>query len=298
MVGAAGAALAGYRVAARAASGGGTIAVAEVKPGEDVFAYIGRVKGGFDQTLYQQVIGAANDFKEGDQAIGVAAADEATRENARALLANTKIKDLHEHPLLVDDLQQLIWQTTDQAQYAKVQDWTMGQLKEFLLTASEPEIKGVMYGLTSDTIGCVPKLMSNQELIALGQKIFNVLPGTRMGAKGYMGARIQPNSPTDHPDDVVWQVFDAFAYATGDIVIGTNPVDSTVASVAAVEKRAQGHRRHLRAAGHHSLVRALAHRRPGGGGRAATRERSPRCSRASPEQTTATRSSTSRSRRS
>ena len=92
-----------------------------------------------------------------------------------------------------------------------------------------------MYGLSSDTIGCVPKLMDNQELIALGQKIFNVVPGTRMGAKGYMGARIQPNSPTDHPDDVVWQVFDAFAYATGDIVIGTNPVDSTVASVAAVE---------------------------------------------------------------
>ena len=228
--------LQGYKVAARAATGGGTIAITEVKPGEDVFAYIGRVNGGFDQTLYQQVIGAANDFKEGDQTIGVGAADEATRDNARALLTNTKIRDLHEHPLLVDDLQQLIWQTTDQAQYAKVQDWTMGQLKEFLLTASEPEIKGVMYGLTSDTIGCVPKLMSNQELTALGQKIFNELPGTRMGAKGYMGARIQPNSPTDHPEDVVWQVFDAFAYATGDIVIGTNPVDSTVTSVVAVER--------------------------------------------------------------
>ena len=236
MVGAAGAALAGYRVVARAAPGGGTIAITEVKPGEDVFAYISRVQGGFDQTLYQQVIGAANDFKEGDQTIGVGAADEATRDNARALLTNTKIRDLHEHPLLVDDLQQLIWQTTDQAQYAKVQDWTMGQLKEFLLTASEPEIKGVMYGLTSDTIGCVPKLMSNQELTALGQKIFNELPGTRMGAKGYMGARIQPNSPTDHPEDVVWQVFDAFSYATGDIVIGTNPVDSTVTSVVAVER--------------------------------------------------------------
>ena len=235
MVGAASAALAGYRIAARAASGGGTIAVPEVAPGEDVFAYIGRVKGGFDQTLYRQLLGAANDFKEGDQAIGVAAADATTRANARALLANTKIRDLHEHPLLVDELQRLIWQTTDQAQYAQVQDWTMGRLKEFLLTASEPDIKGVMYGLSSDTIGCVPKLMDNQELIALGQKIFNVVPGTRMGAKGYMGARIQPNSPTDHPDDVVWQVFDAFAYATGDIVIGTNPVDSTVASVAAVE---------------------------------------------------------------
>ncbi|MGD9511230.1 MAG: ethanolamine ammonia-lyase subunit EutB [Geminicoccaceae bacterium] len=236
MVGAAGAALAGYRAIARAASDRGTITVGEVKPGEDVFAYVNRMTGGFDQSLYRQLIGAANDFKEGDEAIGVAAADEPSRTNARALLANTRIGDLHEHPLLVDDLQQLVWQTTDPAQHAKVQDWTMGRLKEFLLTAPEPEIKGVMYGLSSDTIACIPKLMSNPELIALGQKVFNVLPGTNMGAKGYMGARIQPNSPTDHPEDVVWQVFDAFAYATGDIVIGTNPVDSMVASVAAVEQ--------------------------------------------------------------
>jgi ethanolamine ammonia-lyase large subunit len=228
-------ALASYAGAARAA-GREDIAIAEVAPGEDVFAYIGRVKGGFDQAVYQQVIGAANDLKEGDQAIGVGAADEATRKNARALLANTKIGDLYQHPLFEDDLQRLIWQTTDQAQYAKVKDWTMGQLKEFLLSRSQTDIKDVMNGLTSDTIGCVPKLMSNEELIALGQKIFNVLPGTRIGAKGYMGARIQPNSPTDHPDDVVWQVFDAFSYATGDIVIGTNPVDSTVASVVEVER--------------------------------------------------------------
>jgi ethanolamine ammonia-lyase large subunit len=227
--------LADYRGVARAASGEGAIAIEEVKPGEDVFAYIGRVKGSFDQTLYQQVIGAANEFKEGDQAVSVGASDETTRKNARTLLASTKIKDLYEHPLLVDDLQGLIWRTTDQAQYARMKDWTMGELKEFLLTRPEAEIKSVMNGLTSDTIGCVPKLMSNQELIALGQKIFNVLPGTNMGAKGYMGARIQPNSPTDHPEDVTWQVFDAFSYATGDIVIGTNPADSTIKSVVAVE---------------------------------------------------------------
>ena len=236
MSGAAGVTLATYKAVANAASSAGVIAVKETKPGEDVFAYITRAKGSFDQTLYQQVIGAANDFKEGDQAIGVGAEDEATRKNVRALLANTKIKDLYEHPLFVDDLQKLIWNTTDQAQYAKVKDWTMGQLKEFLLTKSEADIKGIMNGLTSDTIGCVPKLMSNEELIALDQKIFNVLPGTQMGAKGYMGARIQPNSPTDNPEDVAWQTFNAFAYATGDIVIGTNPVDSQVKSNIAVQK--------------------------------------------------------------
>jgi ethanolamine ammonia-lyase large subunit len=207
----------------------------DVKPGEDIFAYIARVARRFDQTLYRKVIGAANAFKEGDVAVGVGAADEATRQNARALLANTRIRDLYSHPLLADDLQKLIWHTTDPVQYAKTSTWTIGQLREFLLAASEAEIKGIMNGLTSETIGCVPKLMTNQDLITLGQKIFNVLPGTNIGAKGYLGARIQPNSPTDHPEDVAWQVFDAFSYATGDVVIGTNPADGSVESVLAVE---------------------------------------------------------------
>ena len=235
MVGAGGVTLAGYSLAAKRVSGTEIITVGKVKKGEGVFAYVSRVKGGFDQTFYQQVIGASNAFKEGDQTIGVGAKDEETRQNARALLANTTIKDLYEHPLFEDNLQKLLWQTIDQAQYAKVKDWTMGELKDFLLTRSEAEIKAIMYGLTSDTIGCVPKLMTNKELIKIGQKIFNPLPGTKMGAKGYMGARIQPNSPTDNPEDVVWQVFNAFCYATGDIVIGTNPVDSQVTSVHAVQ---------------------------------------------------------------
>jgi len=26
-----------------------------------------------------------------------------------------------------------------------------------------------------------------------------------MGVKGYLSARLQPNSPTDDPDDIMWQ---------------------------------------------------------------------------------------------
>lgn len=224
------------KVFAETATDVGSISINEVKPGESVFAYITRVKGGFDQTLYRQVIGAANAFKEGDVTIGVGAKDETTRQNVRILLSNTKIKDLHEHPLLVDDLQKLIWQTTDQARYEKVKEWTMGELKDFLLTRSEADIMEIMPGLNSEVIGCVPKLMSDEELIRFDQTLYNPIPGTKLGAKGYLGARIQPNSPTDNPDDIVWQTFDAFSYATGDIVIGTNPVDSQVESVARVEK--------------------------------------------------------------
>ncbi len=213
----------------------GAVTIRNIQPDEDVFSYVQRIKEGFDQTLYQQVIGAASAFKEGDEAIGVAADDEASRENARKLLANTKIKDLLATSLFVDAQDKLIMDTTDPAQYAKVKDWTMGQLKTFLLTKSEAEIKGIMYGLHSDIIGNVVKLMSNDELTRIGQTIFTPLPGSMIGAKGYLSARIQPNSPTDNPEDIAWQTFNAYSYAVGDLVVGTNPVDSQPKNVESVQ---------------------------------------------------------------
>jgi len=211
------------------------VTIKDVKPGEDVFSYIKRVKGSFDQTLYQQVIGAANPFKEGDTTIGVGADTNASRANARKLLANTKIKDLTGHPLLNDDLYKFIAKSVNSAQYNKIKDWTMGKMKNFLLTKSEADIKSVMLGMNSEVVGCLPKLMSNQELIAVNKKIFNPLPGTKIGAKGYLSARIQPNSPTDDPEEIQWQVFSAFSYAVGDLVLGTNPVDGTKEQTAKVE---------------------------------------------------------------
>lgn len=212
------------------------VSIRDVKSGEDIFGYMARVKGGFDQTLYRQLIGAANEFKEGDATIGVAADGETDRSNARLLLANTRIGDLFEHPLLEDNLQKLIWETTDRTRFEKIADWTMGHLKDFLLSSPESEIKAIMHGLSSEAIGCVPKLMTDEELIALSRRIFNPLPGTGIGAKGYLSARIQPNSPTDNPTDIVWEIFDGFSYAVGDLLLGTNPVDSQPESVAGVEK--------------------------------------------------------------
>ena len=80
-----------------------------------------------------------------------------------------------------------------------------------------------MPGLTSDVIGCLAKIMNIQELILASSKIFNALPDSKIGSKGYMGVRIQPNSPTNNPEDIIWQVFDGFSYAVGDVMLGSNP---------------------------------------------------------------------------
>ncbi|MFV1964588.1 MAG: ethanolamine ammonia-lyase subunit EutB [Pirellulaceae bacterium] len=211
------------------------VTITGIQPGEDLFTYIRRVKGLFDGTLYGQILGAANAFKEGDQIVGVAAADEASRQNARTLLANTRLRDFEAHPVFEDALFGLLQRSLDAAATAKTADLTMSALKRFLLSQSEGAIQAVCPGLSSDVIGCVVKLMSNQELIAVGAKVFNPLPGSRIGAKGYLGARIQPNSPTDNVDDIRWQVFDGWAFAVGDVVLGTNPVSSKPSSVEAIE---------------------------------------------------------------
>jgi ethanolamine ammonia-lyase large subunit len=143
------------------------------------------------------------------------------------------------HPLIDDELSAFNRWSIKSKRLKESAGWTLGKLKTFLLESDETAIRPIMAELSSEAIGCVVKLMSNSELIAVGQKIFNRLPGSSIGAEGYLGARVQPNSPTDNVDDIRWQVFDAWSYAVGDVLLGTNPVSSDPKSVAAVERTLQ-----------------------------------------------------------
>lgn len=211
------------------------VSINEIQPDEGIFQYVERTAGAFDDGLYKQILGAANEFKEGDQIVGIAAASETSRERARELLGNTRVCELDAHPILSDQLADLLLRTIDRNSAARTTDLTLRELKHFLLHNDEPAIKATMPGLSSQTIGCVVKLMTNDELIAVGAKVFNSLPGSQIGAKGYLGARIQPNSPTDNVDDIRWQVFAGWSFAVGDVVLGNNPVSSNPESVAAIE---------------------------------------------------------------
>ncbi|UBM59278.1 ethanolamine ammonia-lyase [Marinilongibacter aquaticus] len=213
----------------------GNVKLAKPKTGEDIFAYIKRQKGEFDTILYRQILGAANSFKEGDQTLGLTADSEESRKHARELIGNTPIKGIQNQPVFQDELLELIQKTTRDIENGSLNQWTFSDLKTFVLNEPEDKIKAIMPYLGSDAIACVVKLMDNEELIQLGQKVFNPLPNSKIGSKGYMSARVQPNSPTDNVDDIRWQVFDAWSYAVGDLVLGTNPVSSEPESVAAIE---------------------------------------------------------------
>lgn len=210
-------------------------AIAEPLADEGLVAYILRVHGQWDITIYRRWLGAANEFKEGDQIVGVAATSENHRRLARKLLGNTRLEEIDAHPPMQDNLYLAIQSAISSDPNRRTASWTLEELKAILLKEDESAIRELSSGLSSDVIGNVVKLMSNDELKLVGNKVFHPLPGSNIGAKGYLGARIQPNSPTDLPDDIRWQVFCGWSYAVGDVLLGTNPVSSEVASVAAVE---------------------------------------------------------------
>lgn len=200
---------------------------------EDIFTYISRISGGFDIRLYKQLVGAANEFKEGDEIAGIAAHDEPARKMARKLIANTLLSDVIENPLFRDEQYDLIHNST--AFDKGIIGMTFGQLKKFLLESDEADIKRIMPSLSSDVIAFVVKLLTNDELVSISSKVFNPLANSNIGAKGYVSARVQPNSPTDNIEDIVWQVFDAWSYGVGDLVLGSNPVSSDPLMVARIE---------------------------------------------------------------
>lgn len=70
-----------------------------------MFAYIQRVQGKWDAAMYKQLLGAANEFKEGDAIIGVAAVDDDARRQARELLASTALREIDQHPRFATNFQ-------------------------------------------------------------------------------------------------------------------------------------------------------------------------------------------------
>ena len=139
------------------------VSIPEVRDGEDIFAYIQRVRGAFDLAFYKAILGAANEYKEGDEALGIHALDPATRANARILLGNTVIADLRARPVHEDRVFDLIEDAVDPAVAAGLDPWTMSELRDFLLAEDEPAIRAVLPGLASDIIGMVVKPSNGRE---------------------------------------------------------------------------------------------------------------------------------------
>jgi ethanolamine ammonia-lyase large subunit len=168
----------------------------------------------------------------------VAAETTAERAAARFVLAEVPLAWLRANPAVPydqDEVTRVIDDAVNETIYAEVKDWTVGQLREWLLadTTTGAAIRRLSNGLTAEMIAAVTKLMSNLDLVYAASKIrVSAHCANTIGAAGTLSSRLQPNHPTDSPEGIRASLYEGLSYGSGDSVIGINPVDDSYGSVA------------------------------------------------------------------
>lgn len=184
------------------------------------------------------LMGKANEEKSGDRLAGLAAETTAERAAAKLVLAEVPLWVLYENPVLPpdqDEVTKVILEGLNQSVYSEIKDWTVGQLREWLLAIETDgeQIKRISNGLTSEMVSAVTKLMSNMDLVLAASKIRVVRHCVNtIGMPGTLSSRLQPNHPTDSPEGIRASIYEGLSFGSGDSVIGINPSDDSYASVA------------------------------------------------------------------
>lgn len=193
----------------------------------------------------KDALAKANEEKTGDQLAGLAAETAQERVAAKVVVANLLLRELRENPAVPyedDEVTRIIQDDLNEQQYRKIQNWTVSQLREWILDeqTTGQDIQRVSRGLTAEMIAAVTKLMSNLDLVYAARKIrITAHCNTTIGLPGTLSCRLQPNHTTDDLDGILAATLEGLTYGAGDAVIGLNPVTDSPERVKQVLERFQ-----------------------------------------------------------
>ncbi len=176
----------------------------------------------------------ANAFKEGDLLVG-GTRDEALREDARRQLLHTSVADIRRALFVDDGISEALDRSRDDDSDRDLDALSVADLKRILLGADGPAwARRYRNALASEVVAAVAKVMTDDELGAVSRRLFNALPDG-IGAPGHFGSRIQPNSPGDSEEEVLFSILDGLAHGCGDVIIGLNPAADDVDTIVRLE---------------------------------------------------------------
>ncbi|GJD64198.1 ethanolamine ammonia-lyase subunit EutB [Methylobacterium frigidaeris] len=179
-----------------------------------------------------ELMAKASPPRSGDRLAGLAAGSAEECVAARWCLAEVPLTEILARPLIpyeADDVTRLILDSHDAAAFARIAHLTVGDFREFLLTASSGTLAAIAPGVTPEIAAAVSKIMRNQDLILVARKarVVTRLRNT-IGLPGTLAVRLQPNHPSDDPAGITASILDGLAYGCGDACIGINPVSDSV----------------------------------------------------------------------
>ncbi|HYE65358.1 MAG TPA: ethanolamine ammonia-lyase subunit EutB, partial [Pyrinomonadaceae bacterium] len=116
--------------------------------------------------------------------------------------------------------------TRDPHLAAEISHLTVAELKGVLLsTQGAGWARRYLDGLSSEAIAAVVKVLTNEELSTVARSLFNPLSreGVAIGSPQHFGSRIQPNSPGDDEEEILFSILEGLSYGCGDVILGINP---------------------------------------------------------------------------
>lgn len=190
----------------------------------------------------REVMAKANEEKSGDRLAGIAAENAEERVAAKVVLSEITLNDLRNTPAVPyedDEVTRIIQDSINEVIFKQFKNMTVAEFREWLLDekTTSAMIRRASRGLTSEIVSAVCKLMSNLDLIYAAKKIpVTAHCNTTIGMPGTFSSRLQPNHTTDDPRGILASMMEGFSLGCGDAVLGLNPVDDSVESVARILK--------------------------------------------------------------
>jgi ethanolamine ammonia-lyase large subunit len=185
----------------------------------------------------RELLAKATPLRSGDVLAGLAASSAEERIAAQFALADVPLKAFLSEPVVPyeeDEVTRLIIDSHDASAFAPVHSFTVGELRDWLLSdeATPLRLEILGPGLMPEMAAAVSKLMRVQDLILAASRIRVVTRfRTTVGLRGRLSARLQPNHPTDDPLGIAASILDGLLHGSGDAVIGINPAgDSALAA--------------------------------------------------------------------
>lgn len=185
----------------------------------------------------RELLAKASPLRSGDVLAGIAAENEEERIRAQMALADVPLKRFLSEcvvPYETDEVTRLIIDSHDAQAFAPVSSFTVGQLRDWLLTpaADTATLTALAPGLTPEMVAAASKLMRIQDLVLVASKC-SVVTRFRdtIGLPGHFSSRLQPNHPTDDARGVLASVIDVLQYGSGDAVIGINPASDSLPAI-------------------------------------------------------------------
>ncbi len=197
----------------------------------------------FEFKSIKEVLAKANEAKSGDQLAGIAATSDLERVAAKAVLSRLLVRDLRENPVVSyedDEVTRINQDSIVPEVYDGIKTWSIAELREYILDyrTTEDDIRRLSTGLTAEVVAGVCKLMSNLDLVYGANKVrVTATCNTTIGRRGCLSTRLQPNHSTDDVDGITASLFEGLSYGCGDALLGLNPVNDTVSSLAAILER-------------------------------------------------------------